>query len=649
MSEKRLAYRPEIDGLRAIAVLSVLAFHAGLAPGGFIGVDIFFVISGFLIMALALIDLERGEFSITQFYARRVRRLLPALIFVMVAVVLAGLAFFVPHELISLGHVIAATGLLASNAAMVLQGGYFAAASELNPLLHLWSLAVEAQYYLAFPFLTALFWRLGGKMAVAIAIASFSVVSFLLANWLPGRHDFLNFYLLPSRVWEFGAGAGLALAMATGFMSKASSLWAEAVTSCGLGLILLSVIFFDEATPSPSRATLVPVLGSILIIFGTATHRTFVGRLIQQKSLLLVGLASYSIYLWHQPLFAFARVISGTTDLPWSWVALLGVLSIGIGLLSWRWVETFFQRGNLHPRGDLRRAFACLAAMVAVGSLLVVSRGFLYFYKPEDRSLVAQSNLERGRYVSGAMGKGALRNATAAYDKRVLLIGDSFAQDVYNMVRESDQLNGYDVRTYSVAAGCQIAFNPRQALALAGLSPEHVCPANYRSLEANVRTALEDVPIVFLAASWADWSIALLPQTLASLGLRPDQEVYIFGPKYFGPNIARDYLGWTLSDRVAERFALPAKLQAQEAQLSAIAQSIPEQETGPLVEYISLTNLYCSSPEACRTFTPDAGLISYDTTHLTPEGAEYLGRALFARLSLSNVNVQEKQDTPYAE
>ncbi len=368
-------YRPEIDGLRALAIVPVIFFHAGVNwfSGGFIGVDIFFVISGFLITSIILAERENGDFSYVNFYMRRARRILPALFLVLAASCVMAWLWLVPSHLKSFGRTLSSVILVVSNLWLARGVAYFDATSESNPLLHTWSLAVEEQFYFVFPFLICLLWRFG-RRRLNIVLVLLAAASLLLAEYGWRTHPALNFFLLPTRAWELMVGA-----LAAGYVRSRPAtmpiLQGEGLALAGLLMTLVPMFVFDQATPFPSVFGLVPTFGvALLLIF--ATNDTLVGRGLADKRLVAVGLVSYSAYLWHQPLFAFARVAWGE-PLAWQTYAVAIALTAGLSWLSWRYVERPFRNAEAIPR---RRALGYIvffgAALLVIGQAMDRTQGF---------------------------------------------------------------------------------------------------------------------------------------------------------------------------------------------------------------------------------------------------------------------------------
>jgi len=365
-------YRREVDGLRALAVLPVILFHAGSNwfAGGFVGVDVFFVISGYLITSLLIAEKEKGTFSLLRFYERRARRILPALLLVSVACVVLAWPLLSPAPMKSLSESLAAVASFSSNILFWRRSGYFDTANELKPLVHTWSLGVEEQYYLLFPLLIMLAWRFGRRRLGGL-LAGLGLLSLALSQWGALHAPTAAFYLLPTRAWELFLGGLLALhqsrsgrpAHRSGPPGRALGRWADLL---GILLIGWAVVVFDRHTPFPGVNALVPTLGTALVIL-FATPGTVTGRVLGHPVLVGIGLISYGAYLWHQPLLAFARLGGGFVPGPAA-LLLLGATSFGLAYLTWRFVE--------RPCRDPRRVSArAIVRLGAVGTALVGAIG----------------------------------------------------------------------------------------------------------------------------------------------------------------------------------------------------------------------------------------------------------------------------------
>ena len=447
-----MRYRPEIDGLRAIAVAAVILFHAGFAlfSGGFVGVDVFFVISGFLITSIIVEELKTGRFSVLRFYERRARRILPALFMVMAACIPFAYRLLSPDDLKDFAQSLAAICLFASNVLFWGESGYFDTQAELKPLLHTWSLAVEEQFYVVFPLLLMAAWRLGRGVLLSL-IGAIAVVSLFLSVDEVRNFPSAAFYLLPSRAWQLLVGALASFVadrwQAADVRQSAVRLAHEAVGWGGMAMIVLALFLFDERTPFPGLNAALPTLGTALVLLG-ASDRTSVGRMLAWRPLVGLGLISYSAYLWHQPLFAFTKHAL-LADLPTDLAIVLCAATIVLACLSWRYIEQPFRDRSLISRG-------AVFALSAVGMAAFVGLGFIG-HRMSDRitqirlqsvepalrsqfrtreSLVA----DRNAFVAQFLPEAGKDFSTDQATKKVLILGDSVSEDLYSALMVNSEL-----------------------------------------------------------------------------------------------------------------------------------------------------------------------------------------------------------------
>lgn len=339
-------YRREIDGLRALAVLPVILFHAGVESfsGGFVGVDIFFVISGYLITTIILVEIEQGNFSLVNFYERRARRILPALFFVMLVCIPLAWLWLFPSEMKDFSESLVAVTVFASNILFWRESGYFDTAAELKPLLHTWSLAVEEQYYALFPLFLMLFWKLG-KRWILVTLGIAFLASLAVAQWGAYAMPAAAFYLLPTRGWELLIGAFAAFYLSQPNRKAFGKGLSEFGGWLGVALILYAVFAYSKNTPFPGVYALIPTIGTVLIIL-FATKQTTVGKFVGNKVFVGIGLISYSAYLWHQPLFAFARQ-KGVAKSDVEVFLCLSLAALLLAYFSWKYIEAPFRNKAL--------------------------------------------------------------------------------------------------------------------------------------------------------------------------------------------------------------------------------------------------------------------------------------------------------------
>lgn len=356
--------------------MAVILFHAGLAPfsGGFIGVDVFFVLSGYLITTLILRDLAAGQFSLLSFYDRRARRILPALFVMVAATIVAAWFLLLPTDMEEFSESLIGVALFLSNMVFWDQAGYFSTAAELKPLLHTWSLAVEEQFYILFPLILMAVWRFGvGAVAAIVALLFGASLAYAHHASTAAPND--AFFLITARAWELALGAGTALCLRMR-PDLARARGAPVASTLGLAMVVLPIFAFDKSTPTPGLAFLIPTLGTALVIAFNAPG-TPVFRALALRPMVAIGLISYSAYLWHQPLFAFTRHAT-VIDLALPLIAILILATLALAWLSYRFIEQPVRHGRvLATRTPLFAAsLAGLVAMAGVGVMGDQSDGF---------------------------------------------------------------------------------------------------------------------------------------------------------------------------------------------------------------------------------------------------------------------------------
>jgi peptidoglycan/LPS O-acetylase OafA/YrhL len=390
-SSAGLRYRPEIDGLRAVAVCIVIAFHANNTafPGGYIGVDVFFVISGYLISSIVFNEAVDGRFSVRGFYERRVRRIAPALTLVLLASTVAALVIFPPHDLFRYARDLVATIAFVPNIDYWRTRGYFAPAAEQLPLLHTWSLGVEEQFYIFFPpFLAWIAARRGRKSWPVVA--ALLVLSLALALVGPAiAHEPATFFLLPPRAWELLAGALLVFIPAEW---RAGSTLSAALSAAGLIAISAGTFLIRSGTHWPTALMLVPVLGAVAIIVANPDTPSVAMRRLASRPVVATGLISYSLYLWHWPLLAFAQFLR--PELTLGQILAVVVATFALATLSWWFVERPFRRrsGGMPIRAVLVSWAGCSALLVAFAAVARSTGGLPQRYPPSTLALLAAAS-----------------------------------------------------------------------------------------------------------------------------------------------------------------------------------------------------------------------------------------------------------------
>ena len=434
-------YRPDIDGLRSIAVLPVIFFHAGLSifSGGFVGVDIFFVISGYLITTIILSELQNDKFSIINFYDRRARRILPALFAVMLFCLVTGYFTMMPDEFKNLGQSLIATTAFSNNILLALTSGYWDLASEFKPLLHTWSLGVEEQYYIIIPMLLLFAWKFFKSKILWMFIFIF-FSSLIFAIWFVSISPNIAFYILPTRAWEIALGSIVAVILSKNIINKNNLSICNLLSLIGLILILISIFTFNNKVLSPSYYLLIPTIGTCLIII-FSNENTLTYKLLSLRPIVFIGLLSYSLYLWHQPIFSFLRIYS--IEEPSTNTFLISIVFIFlISYLSLKYIETPFRNKKAVSQKAIF-TFAVVGSLffLAVGLFLnknygVPSRVFDPSIKIED--------LDKRIYNEKIFSfkKDSFSNDSR---KKLLIVGDSFGRDFTNIVLETFNTDNIEI------------------------------------------------------------------------------------------------------------------------------------------------------------------------------------------------------------
>ncbi|WP_081161476.1 acyltransferase family protein [Ensifer aridi] len=371
-THQHIDYRPDLDGLRAVAILPVLLFHAefGAFRGGFVGVDVFFVLSGFFMARIILGDLERSSFSFWQFYLRRMRRIFPALFAMIAASAVAAWFLFMPQEFRYFADSVIAAALFTSNVLFRRESGYFDIAAEMKPLLHTWSLSVEEQFYLVFPVALFLCFKFARRRLFGIAVGV-ALLSFAASSWAVFHNTEKAFYLLHFRVWELLVGVLVAIAPQVNYPARTSG----ALTTLGLLAVFLAVFFYSADTPFPGFYAAVPCLGTALVIHAHCRDGLVAG-ILNNRVAVFIGRISYSLYLWHWPVIVFSRNILGH-ELTTGWALIVIALSFAVAYFSWKLVEQPARYGRLSPSGAAIAGLstAAIASAVAFGVVVKSFQG----------------------------------------------------------------------------------------------------------------------------------------------------------------------------------------------------------------------------------------------------------------------------------
>ncbi len=507
------AYRPDIDGLRAIAVLAVVLYHVGGigVSGGFGGVDVFFVISGFLITSIIQREIDAGTFSLLNFYERRIRRIFPALAAVAIVSTAIAAVLLLPEDFKEYGKSLRGLVTISSNYYFLRTTGYFDAAAIEKPLLHTWSLSVEEQFYVVFPILLLALWRFG-RTAAILGITLLAAASFLASIQALENVPARAFFATPGRVWELFAGVLTALLAPS---LPVSRLTRELFAAAGLALIAFGYFAYSDITPFPGPAALVFCLGAALIISaGTGGGGTIVGRVLSVPPLRGIGLISYSVYLWHWPLIVFVHYrfphwfADGEGPEAGLSTALtsagLVAASLALGYLSWRFIEQpFRQRSGTRAQRPVFIAFLSLtAALIAVSLFIIKRQGLPERWPQEVNEMLKhrerpESEVCRALKDFGLWPKDScLVGASGAMSPDTIVWGDSHALRLIDGIEAAVTASNRSV-IVATLPGCP----PLVGVTLHGRSRDVPC----RALAAAVLTSMvqNDVRKIVMIARWA--------------------------------------------------------------------------------------------------------------------------------------------------
>lgn len=639
LHNKALNYRPDIDGLRAVAVLSVIAFHFGIfhLTGGFVGVDVFFVISGYLISSIVFSEVADSRFSVIGFYERRIRRIFPALFAMLLVFSAFALIFFLPTELVDVGKSTLAATFSISNFYFWKHSGYFAVHNP-DPLLHTWSLAVEEQFYILFPIFLVLVRRFFAQW-LRVSIVFFFAASVLCSAVVVIYSPVSAFFMPYTRAWELLLGTILSLGMFPGMQSR----WLRNLVALGgIGMIACSDFLYTSGTLFPGLSALLPCLGAALIIGAGESGSSAVYSLLAWRPFVFVGLISYSLYLWHWPVLIVYQMglINLNSEFDRHFGRLLSagrfehlvilLVSFAFAILSWRFVERPFRKGRLRlTRSRLfTTAAAVMLSCVLFSSVVLSTRGLPGRFSPQANQIA--SYLDRGDALENA--EKAMRLGTCFLDqnkvttfnldsclredparKNYLLLGDSHAAALWLALSES--LPNVNVMQATVGA-CEPTLH-------------HAEPGLCRNVMDYVfETYLPTHPVqeVILEANWNSGSIAPLEETLAWAKMHRIP-VVVMGcvPSYDAPlaRLLAYSVAWHQSDLAGKHLVYA------ESTLEVSLRDVVEDKWH--LPFVSLYDSLCEG-RTCIEYADAARTIPLmnDRDHFNPSGALFVVRRLVA-------------------
>ncbi|MDB6062107.1 MAG: hypothetical protein JWM78_2210 [Verrucomicrobiaceae bacterium] len=613
-------YREDIDGLRAIAVIPVVLYHVGLSifSGGFVGVDIFFVISGYLITQIILKEIRNGEFSMLRFYERRIRRIYPAVLGLTIFVVIAAALLLPAQQFKSVGWTLIFINLYASNVLFFKQADYFNADSELNPFLHTWSLSVEEQFYVIFPIFLLIIFRLFKNNIRACILLSI-VISFIASSYAVFHWPMATFYLIPFRAWELAIGALLA----AGITSRTSSAQNTALSGIGLIFILISIFLYSSETTFPGASALLPCLGAAFLIYGGADARNPINRWLGNPVFRHFGLISYSLYLWHWPIFVFGRYLypNGATvsvqiaELLIAWIC---------AYLSWRYVEAPFRKKTvLRNRQQLFGFFGAVTVVTfLIGGALVYAKGFSQRMPAAAIALekAAGDSNPRRQTCHGDDGKNMRPESFCTYGAAVpptiALWGDSHGAEISSALGALVQDQGLAVKTFTYSQ-CPPALKFT-------VTTRHGCIAHNDQVFAYLQ-AHPEINVVFMIANYHIYEVDVyrdafesgFTQAVTALQQAGKRVVVIYpfpGSRYPLPIMAA---AWVMQGGDVQDLVIPAPLYE-----TINARAFTMLDHLPNADRLHPEAALCDQA-TCR-IEEKGRLLYFDNTHLSMYGASYV-------------------------
>lgn len=624
-------YRADLDGLRGIAVAAVVAYHLDLpfASGGFVGVDVFFVLSGFLITRIIADELRGGSFSIARFYERRIRRIVPALVFVCALTTVAAVAFLLPDELQRYASSLNAAAFSVSNIWFLEHSGYFDARSGTQPLLHTWSLGIEEQFYIVFPLLLAVVYRSWPRALAKVVWIGFAASLAASIVFLP-QHPLGTFFLLHSRAWELLAGSIVALSL---LPRPASRMQSNVAAVIGIAAVAFSIFAYTSKTPFPGIAAILPCIGTATVIWAGENHRehgaSLAARVLTLRPLVLLGLISYSLYLWHWPLIVFTKLatserLDGTQQLA------LVFAAISLASATWYFVEQPFRRRGTEAfsrRSIFEGGALGLGALAATAAILVNLDGMPQRFPAAVLQIAAAqadaSPLRDKCHFHGQDNRSYDDTCVIGDDvaPSVIVYGDSHGAEFSAALGEFAKSHHASVRQIT-ASGCPPAagftfpadkqceqYNTAIIERLKTISPATIVLATY-SLAWH-----REYPEQF----WPSFERTIM--TLRAAGHR----VIVLGPVPDMPEAAgipAAVARWTAKGRDPDKFSF--KFGAEE--VSGVEARLDNIATAQGAIFIPLSPELCSG-KRCKPYE-DGAVLYFDNNHLSMSGAQFIASRL---------------------
>jgi len=635
----KINYRPEIDGLRAIAVLSVIFYHAQLTlfdykifEGGFIGVDIFFVISGYLISLLILKELETtGKFSFSYFYERRARRILPALIVVIMVSLPLGWIYLLPEGFIEFIKSILYSLGFTSNFYFHFSGlQYGTEDGLLKPLLHTWSLSVEEQFYIFFPIILIVIYNFFRKYLLTVLLFGF-ILSLLIAEWSSKNYPSASFYLLHTRMWELIAGSLLAYFEIYGKRLTNNNRLNFILPFLGVLLIGYSIIFFNDKIFHPSFYTFLPVLGVCLIIW-FSNKDEFITKILSTKIFVGIGLISYSMYLWHYPIFAFARIKS---DIPsqydkFEWI----ILTILLSIISYFFIEKFFR----NKKTNFLKIFSIflLTTIIFFSSLFVIYNSKYSF---KITTIIKKKISEKGFFLRNDYYKFRKSYSpnnfvdTPTKIKTTLVVGNSIGEDLFKIFYLNKELFS-DYNFNLISPKIRDRNSVYQVKCLEELIKEDATRCKGYEFTKNILEQFSKSDIIILSTLWTEEDILALEYLIPLIRSENKKIILVSQQMYMKIYTSYKFNPLDYYVHINKKFPNQETLKKIEKEVYNSLDKVLNQRLLDIskkfnVPYLNFEEIQCNqNDKSCKLLTPDGYKIYWDPIHITENGAKYLGNKI---------------------
>lgn len=602
------------DGLRALSVISVIFFHYKIPyfSSGFLGVDLFFILSGFFISQQIYNKQVINNYNLQWFIENRLRRILPALFFISIFTYPIFYLILNPVQALSYGKSLISLSFFSSNLFFLSERGYYDLESEIKPLLHTWSIGVEIQIYIVFGLL-AKYFHFSSKKSFSIFFVIF-LISILISEMISRVSTIYSFYLPFTRIWEMCLGYFLFfLVNKKIFIWPKKKLPSTIVLFIGLFLVCISPIFLTKFSYHPGIITLVPICGFLIIII-CIPNIYFIKKFLESRVLSDIGLKSYSIYLIHYPLLLSLNTILSRSIL--NFIVYLFILFC-LSSFSFHFVENYFRNTKIIRNNFFTITAVYLIIVLSIGFFTLNSNGWMYKYDFDKRALFTY--FINAKNLPILFDKNKLIKFEDDHKKKIVLIGDSYAKDIYNSIYYSNLKDYFSISTFSINKSCGNLFLDYKFDSFIPPSLKLKCKINGWYDNAELIELLYEADEIWLASSWYEWVAKKLPESVNNLEEKYHKKVLVFGPKNFGNFDINDLLVNNIEN--SENFT--TSVNDDVLKVNKFLKSNLDDDS-----YIDLIQLLCGIDFKCKIFLDKTTIISHDGAHLTIDGAKFLGEKL---------------------